>query len=118
MNFDQTRQTVTPRNLVYNVGVIKGWTSYIRKHPEIFDPKDVKAEPYMSRGCAILQDIFQGTPNDNTSHYTCDVADNLVADQIALYVPFAMQRSSARDRGVPEALLQIIAKLREEVVTT
>lgn len=118
MNFDQTRETVEPDNLVANTGIIRGWTSFIRQHPEVFDEKDIAAEPYMSRACALLIDYFQGTPDANTSIYTCDVADTALVDKIKAYIPFAMSRGSARDRGVPRALEEIIRKLPTILTTS
>jgi hypothetical protein len=118
MNFDQTRETVEPDNLIASVGIIRGWTSFIRQHPEVFDEKDISAEPYMSRACALLIDSFQGTPNANTSIYTCDVADTELVAKIRTYFSFAMSRGSARDRGVPTALENIILKLPSILTTT
>lgn len=118
MNFDQTRETVEPDNLIASVGIIRGWTSFIRQHPEVFDEQDIVAEPYMSRACALLIDMFQGTPDANTSIYTCDVADTGLVDKIKAYFPFIMSRGSARDRGVPTALENIILTLPSIITTT
>jgi hypothetical protein len=113
-NYDQTREPLQPNNIVLNCGIIAGWASFIRKCPDAFDPRDVAAEQYIQRGQALVRDIIQGTPGTQVALFPCDVADNLVAAKIMAYIPFTLQRGSARDRGVPQALTQIAERLTDE----
>ena len=118
MNYDDTREPVDPQNVVLAVGIIKGWTSYIRQHPEIFDEKDVAAQPYMSRAAALVQDFFQGTPGTNAPLYPCDVPDSDLVQKLKDYYTFAACRGSARDRGVPTALIRLVQTLPNVITTT
>lgn len=113
-NYDQTREPLQTDNLILNLGIIAGWAALIKSHPEAFDEKDLAVEQYLRRGYALMRDVAQGTPNANASIYRCDVPDNEVAGKLHAYVPFVMQRFTARDRGVPDALVQIIARLKVE----
>lgn len=117
-NYDQTREPLEPDNLMLNVGIAMGWGSLIKKRPEIFDEASVVAQPYISRGAALIRDIMQGTPDTNASQCPCDVPDNQVADKIFIYIPFAMTSFNARDRGVPNALNHIVVRLKAEFPVT
>lgn len=115
-NYDQTRQTIEPNNIVLNAGIVAGWASLIKSRQTLFGPEDIMAQPYLARGAALIRDIIQGTPDANASVYSCNIADLQLADKLALYVPHVMRNHEARDRGVPHALQQVIDRLRVEIV--
>lgn len=115
-NFDQERRPLMADNIALNLGIVFGWGSYINNRPQYFDLADREARQYFVRGAALVRDIVQGTPNANASLYTCDVPDTEIPDKIAAYIPHVLTQFEARDRGVPNALQQIMERLRGEVV--
>lgn len=116
MNFDQTRETVEPDNITLNLGMVAGWASFIKSCPDKVTEEDRRMEQYIRRVYAVVRDIVFGTPNANTSIYTCDVPDAQLADLMKPYILQTMRNTTAQERGVPNALTKVVARLNTELV--
>lgn len=116
MNFDQTRESAEPDNIALNLGIIAGWASLIKSCPDKVSEQDREMEQYIRRLYAVVRDIVFGTPNANTSVYTCDIPDNQLADKITPYILFTMRSTAAMERAVPNALTKVVARLKTELV--
>ncbi|BDD79909.1 hypothetical protein [Burkholderia phage FLC9] len=114
MNFDQERAADDRGNLVLSVGILGGWASLIRSQSSLIGPEDRATLPYIARAYAVARDIVSGTPDANTSIYTCDIADSDLGDKLLPYMVVVMRNPAARDRGVPTALQRVVDYLKKQ----
>jgi hypothetical protein len=116
MNYDQTREAVESDNIALNLGIVAGWASLIKTCPNQVSQQDRDMEQYIRRLYAVVRDIVFGTPNANTSIYTCDIPDTQLADKITPYIVSTMRSQAAMERAVPNALTKVVARLKTELV--
>lgn len=113
-NFDQTRESAAPDNIILNAGIVATWANSIMSYPSRFTQADIGMQPYLARGAALVRDIVGGTPGANSSLTTCDIPDNQLAGQLVAYVGEAAKNADACARGLPNALLQVAKRLQVE----
>jgi hypothetical protein len=113
MNYDQTREPLHD-NIVLACGGLAGWASFVRACPQKVSPEDVAMQQYVQRASAVIRDIISGTPDANTSLYTCDIPDSQLADKLTPYIVVAMRSQEARDRNLPTSLQRAVTFLKEQ----
>jgi hypothetical protein len=113
MTYDPTTEPLHD-NIVLACGGLAGWASFVKSCPRQVGPEDVAMRPYVLRAMAVIRDIISGTPDANTSLYTCDIPDSQLADKLSPYIVIVMRSQDARDRNVPTSLQRAVTFLKEQ----